>query len=116
LNNLRLKISLILIIISTGLTTWAWLENTGQLDILITHDIHYFNRWEEDFKTTEDIERLRTKSLELIETLNYRHERKDEIGQRVQLLLSITILTTLTSMILIIVEILKKKKRHANNT
>lgn len=89
------------------LLSLAWYININQLDIVITKDIHYYNRWRSDFenlnfKDSIGIERMRSKSLDLIDILIERKEKQHNVGWKTQLLLTITALTTFIITMLII--------------
>jgi hypothetical protein len=66
MRNLRLKILLILSLISTGLLIYSWIQNSYQVDFFITKNIHYHNRMIQGIKDSNDIDSVKAKAIQII--------------------------------------------------
>ena len=59
MGNVQLKILLILSFISSGLLIYSWIQNSYQIDIAATKNLHFRNQMIQGIKDTNDIDSVK---------------------------------------------------------
>ena len=114
MNKTSVILTFSLLLLSLTFTVFAWIENTYQIDFLISKSDHYLNRWRSDIETSQDTEHLREKALEYLDSVKEIKAARTMHGNKILTLLLFSAATSFLALIICSIAILKRK-RHANS-
>ncbi len=69
MKNLRLKILLLLSLLSTGLIVYSWIQNTYQIDFFATKNRHLRIQMIQELKENNDIDSVKVKAIQIVENI-----------------------------------------------
>jgi amino acid permease len=72
MKKLRLKIIMILCLVSVGLLVYSWIQNSYQVDFFISKNMHYHNRIIAGIEMSNDIDSVKVQAINLIENIDDR--------------------------------------------
>ena len=99
-----------LLILTTGLIIWAWIENISNLDIFLKRRVYFQYDWKVEIEKTADSVSLSKNTIALLESLNQRYMENNKTTERVMELLTWSSLFAISSVILVIIELIKRRK------
>jgi hypothetical protein len=106
---MRLKILILISVLTLMLTFWAWSTNPFQLDIAATKNRRLIHERTKEITAMTNIDSLKQRTFQIINQLDKRNLKKDQIVMNVQNLLTVTILLNVVSITLLVVEIRRRK-------
>jgi len=108
MKNLRLKLLLVLIILSTSFSVWAWLENLNNIDLAYTKNKALDNEFRIKIEKSTDTSSLKHISFEL---LNKRSKQRKEVSDtaiNIQRSIAFSALISVLSICLVFFELTRK--------
>jgi len=108
MSNLRLKMLLILNLITTGLLIYSWIQNSYQIDFAATKNRHLRNQLIQGIKNTNDIDSVKFKAIQIVEgigqkEINDNNRAMKESNIQIGIFCLLLMINTL-----IIIELIKK--------
>lgn len=114
MKNIRLKILLIICLLMSGLVVYSWIQNSYQIDFLITKNNHYHNRMIQGIKESQDIDYVKLQAIQIIEAISENTNVKNERAIKVsKTLIGLFVLTLMTNILIIILLIRKTPHNKA---
>lgn len=109
MKKLRLKILLLLIIIISITTVFTLVENTKTIDFVSVKNQNYLNSSLNEILKIQDIETRKAEAKIFLNQLNKKHSKDQKSNARIFSLLSSNILICIVCMIIIFIDLFKKR-------
>ena len=113
MKNLRLKVLLVLIILSTSLTIWTWLVNLNNIDLAYIKNKALENELRIKIEKNTDTSFLKHISFDLLNKLSQQRKTVSEKANGIQNLIEFSILISFLSICLTLLEL--RRKAHSNH-
>ncbi len=111
MKDLRLKILLILSLVSTGMIVYSWIQNSYQIDYFATKNRHLRNQMIQELKATNDIDSVKVKAIQIVENIG-QNANKDSKRAIKESKIQIGIICLLLIINVLIIIEMKRKTPH----
>jgi uncharacterized membrane protein (DUF106 family) len=109
MKNLRLKISLLLIITISVTTIFTLVENTKTIDFVPVKNKSYYNSSLNEILKIQDVETRKAEGEIFLNQLNKKHSNDQESNAKIFSLLSSNIFICIVCVIIIFIDLFKKQ-------
>lgn len=113
MKNLRLKILLVLIILSTSFTIWAWLKNLNNIDFAHTKNKALDSELRIKIENSTDTSFIKHRYFDLLNNRSQQRKTVSDTAINIQNLMALSTLISALSICLVLLEL--SNKVHSNH-